>query len=213
MEATVAEDAPPGLRERKKQRTAEQLSQAAVQLFAARGFDETTIEDIAAAAEVSPRTFFRYFASKEDVVLAGLLDAVDVLGEAIESRPADEPVLTAVHRAALSLADFYAASREHLLVLARLIQQAPSVKARDLELRATWEDRVTADVARRLRVDPARDLRPRLVATVALAALHVAVESWITRGGRCELPPLVDEAFALIDAGLDVSPPAKGRRR
>jgi AcrR family transcriptional regulator len=194
------------LRERKKQRTSQELSDAALQLFAARGFDSTTVEDIAAAADVSPRTFFRYFASKEDVVLAGLLDTVDLLREAIGERPDDEPVLTAVHRAVLSLADFYAACREQLLLLARLVQHAPSVRARDLELRATWEDMVTAEVARRLRLDPERDLRPRLIAGVSLVALHVAAQTWIASGGRSELPPLVDEAFALIDAGLDLPP-------
>jgi transcriptional regulator GlxA family with amidase domain len=81
---------PPGLRERKKARTREAIVDAALALFERKGFDATTIEDIAAAADVSPRTFFRYFDSKVDLVLAKNHEKNHGLGELIAERPADE---------------------------------------------------------------------------------------------------------------------------
>src|ERR671911_1637708 len=86
---------PPGLRERKKARTHEAIVDAALDLFERKGYEATTVEDIAAAADVSPRTFFRYFDSKQDVVLAKNNLEAEGLGDLIIARPADETPIEA----------------------------------------------------------------------------------------------------------------------
>src|ERR671927_90907 len=104
-----------GLRERHRKRTAADLEEAALRLFSAKGFDAVTIDDIAAAADVSRRTFFRYFASKEDVILSDPPRRLDELQVALDRRPADEPAMTALRQAILSLAGSYEEQREQML--------------------------------------------------------------------------------------------------
>ncbi|HEV8683242.1 MAG TPA: TetR family transcriptional regulator, partial [Actinomycetota bacterium] len=96
-----------GLRERKKLRTRAQLTDAALRLFTERGFDGTTIDDIVEAVEVSPRTFFRYFDSKEDVVIGFFDDMGEELRAMLAARPQREPPFTAVRRSLGSLIGLY----------------------------------------------------------------------------------------------------------
>src|SRR5688500_19540599 len=110
-----------GLRERHRKRTAADLEEAALALFCERGFDAVTIDDIAAAADVSRRTFFRYYASKEDVILSDHPKRLDELHAALNRRPADEPALTALRHAVLSLAGTYEEQRDHMLARSRLV--------------------------------------------------------------------------------------------
>src|SRR4029450_2504217 len=103
----VPVDTPIGLRERKKLRTRAELSDAAFRLLAERGFDETTIEDIVEQVEVSPRTFFRYFDSKEDVVIGFFDDLGLELRSMLAARPPEEASFTALRGALGSLIDLY----------------------------------------------------------------------------------------------------------
>src|ERR1700748_523022 len=112
-----------GLRERKKLRTREQITEAAIALFADRGFEGTTVDDIAAAAEVSRRTFFRYFARKEDVILAWKRETAQELPDALAGRPADESPLDAVEGALSAVARSYGERRELTLGLLRLFER------------------------------------------------------------------------------------------
>src|SRR4029450_9819496 len=91
---------PISLRERKKARTRRALVEAALRLFAGRGFEATTVADIADAADVSPRTFFSYFPAKEDVLFADAKDRIDRLQDALAKRAPDESFLDALRRAA-----------------------------------------------------------------------------------------------------------------
>src|SRR5918992_4346071 len=101
-----------GLRERKKLRTRAQLTDAAFRLFTERGFDGTTIEDIVEEVEVSPRTFFRYFDSKEDVVIGFFDELGKGLRAMLAARPAEEPPFTAVRRALGSLVKLFTSEPE-----------------------------------------------------------------------------------------------------
>jgi AcrR family transcriptional regulator len=195
-----------GLRERKKQKTRAQLTDAAFRLFGERGFDNTTIEDIVDEVEVSPRTFFRYFDSKEDVVIGFFDDIGEELREMLELRPAGEPPYTAVSEALGSLADMYEADEGRVVAAKRLSYDTPSIRARLLDKHARWENGLTEALAERIGVDPDRDPRPRLIAAVALAAFSTAVGDWCTAGAKSDLHARVDDALTTVGAGLAATP-------
>ena len=195
-----------GLRERKKLRTRTQLTEAALRLFSERGFDATTIEDIVEEVEVSPRTFFRYFDSKEDVVIGFFDDLGKGLRAMLAARPAEEPPFTAVRRALGSLVELYTAQADRVVAAKRLAHEAPAIRARLLDKHARWENGVAEDLAARLGVDPDEDPRPRLIAAVALAAFSTAVTQWVDSNGRQDLPALLNRALEIVATGLDPSP-------
>jgi len=194
-----------GRRERKRLQTHEALIDAAARLFREKGFDSTTVEDITEAADVSARTFFRHFSSKEDVVFAGMSDRVGELGEALAARPADEAVLTSVRQALLSLVHVFEDERDRLLLQAELVDQSPSVAARSVHLRNELSDLIAGGVAERLGVDPDVDLRPKLVGGAIVGALGAAVDTWVSGGARDALGARVERALALLERnfGLD----------
>jgi len=203
-----------GLRERHRKRTAADLEAAALDLFCARGFDAVTIDDIAAAADVSRRTFFRYYASKEDVILSDHPKRLDELQAALDRRPAEEPALTALRHAIMSLVTTYEEQREHMLRRFRLMTTTPALEARSLCLQRNWETSVTEMLAARMGVDPAHDLRPGVVAATTMAAMRVATANWLAGGGQGDLPTIVATALDLLDGGLQAAatPPPVRRR-
>jgi len=202
-----------GLRERHRKRTAADLEEAALALFCEKGFDAVTIDDIAAAADVSRRTFFRYFASKEDVILSDHPKRLDELQAALDRRPADEPVLTALRHAILSLAGSVEEQRDHMMRRFRLVSTTPALEARSLCLQRNWETSVTTMLAERMGVDPARDLRPGTVAATTMAAMRVATANWLASGGQGDLPAIVEDALDLLDGGLQAAADPPARRR
>src|SRR5256886_2373987 len=135
-------DPPAGLRQRKKQRTKKVLVDAAFTLFRRKGFDATTIDEIAEAVELSPRTFFRYFDSKEDVALTLQDQQFSALYAAFAARPTDEPVLTALRHATVAVmracedgtGGFDA---NQFSCVQKMIRDSPAVHARSLELCTT----------------------------------------------------------------------------
>jgi len=194
-----------GLRERHRRRTAADLEEAALTLFSDRGFDAVTIDDIAAAADVSRRTFFRYFASKEDVILSDHPKRLDELQAELDRRPDDEPALTALRHAIMSMVSTYEEEREHMLRRFRLMTMTPALEARSLCLQRNWETAVTEMLAARMGVDPARDLRPGVVAATTMAAMRVATANWLAGGGQGDLPAIVATALDLLDGGLQAA--------
>ena len=196
---------PTGLRERKKERTKTELAAAALRLFAERGFDAVTVDDIAAAVDVSPRTFFRHFGSKEDVLLRDHGEQLARLVDELAERPGNESPLTAVRLAIIAVAKAYANSGEELFVRTRLMVDTPSLLGRSLELQQSWEQVIAEAVAARLSIAVDDDLRPRLVGACAVAALRVATDAWLAAGGHADLPELVDAALLLIAGGGDAS--------
>jgi AcrR family transcriptional regulator len=187
-----------GLRERKKLRTRGEITEAALRLFAERGFDGTTVEDIAAAADVSRRTFFRYFARKEDVILGWKHEMALLLRAALAERPASESAFEAAHRAMATVAGGYAAQPRLALGLLRLFELAPVLKPEAAH--DSWDVALTEGIAARLGVDPAADPRPRLVALVSFAVLNAAVQEWGAGGGEADLLELLDRSFDALSA-------------
>jgi AcrR family transcriptional regulator len=183
-----------GLRERNKLRRRERITDAALRLFAERGFDGVTIDEIADAADVSRRTFFRYFARKEDVIIAWKEQMADQLRAALAERPDEEQPLDAVHGALATVTAGYAERPELTLGLMRLFEGGPTLRVdADYE---DWDEVLADGIARRLGVDAARDSTPRLIATVGFAVLTATIETWAANGGKRDLVALLDDGFA-----------------
>ncbi|MFC5720078.1 TetR family transcriptional regulator [Streptomyces gamaensis] len=187
-EDVVEHRAPAGLRERKKRRTREALIRCALELFALKGYERTTVDEIAEAAEVSQRTFFRYFANKEEVALA-----MQQLGQAhflaaLERRPAAEPPLAALRGATLdgwdSVRDAIAAVVPVDLHLrtTRMIESTPALLAAHLRRLAELEERIVEEIARREGLDPATDPRPHVLVAAFGGVTRVTGKLWGERG-------------------------------
>ncbi len=191
-----------GLRARKKLRTRQTIERVALDLIEAQGFDSTTVDEIAAAADISPRTFFHYFPSKEDALLADYSARLDQIVAALKASPADRPAWAALREAFLAVGADYETERDHLLRRFRIIRSAPSVAARNLQLQARWEDAVAAAVTDWLELDSDQDIRPRLIAGAALAAMRASLQRWLTDDGDTRLPDHIAYCFGLLETGL-----------
>jgi AcrR family transcriptional regulator len=181
------------------------LADAALDLFADRGFDETTVEDIAAACEVSSRTFFRYFAAKEDVLWAEADEYLTRLVDAISIRPRDEQPLRALRCAAVSLADAYEEEVERVALRNQVVAATPSLRIRGMEQQTDWEEAIVAALS--ARGESEADWSPRhvrLVAGAGMVALRVAVDEWIA-DSRQSLAVLIGDVFDELALGLDPS--------
>lgn len=191
---------PMGLRERKKLRTRVAIRKATYRLIAEQGYDATTIEQIAEAAEVSPSTVFRYFATKEDIVLT---DEYDPIMEAsLRSRPADEPPLVSVRLMMVeTLSSFIATENEELRERTRLMVEVPAIRARMTE---TMSD--TAKVLAQVLADRtgrgADDLRIRVFVAAVLGALREVTLYWGEHDQEGDLIVLINEALDTLEGGL-----------
>lgn len=197
-----------GLRERKKAATRAALRRAALQLVTDRGFDAVTVEEIADLAGVAQRTFFRYFASKEDVIVDDR-DLAEELAALLEQTPAAQPPVAAVRTALLSLAGrLDAGDRAEILARQRLIATTPALLARSLEQHQAWEAVLEDWLAERLGTTDR--LGNRLLPAVCVAAVRVAAEAWVASDGQEYIEGLVASALDQISHGLDLQPPGNG---
>ncbi|MFB6891774.1 TetR family transcriptional regulator [Kitasatospora sp. NPDC056327] len=219
MAAQPASPAPapePGLRARKKQRTRDALIEAAHRLFLGQGFAHTTVDEIAGAVDVSQRTFFRYFANKDEVALAVLAEAEDHFIELLRDRPAEENPLQAL-RAAISGAwrqratdrpdgpDAGPCSVTAALELIRMIENTPGLLASHLRRAAEQEQVLIQVIAEREGLDPAEDLRPAVLAAAFGGVLRAAHMSWSADQedtGPDGMAALIDRHLALLGPAL-----------
>jgi AcrR family transcriptional regulator len=172
-------------RERKKRQTREALVHAALELFEAKGYDHTAVREITDAVDVSERTFFRYFANKEDLALSFVRESHEMMVRALASRPVSEEPLTALRNAmceSLKLSGPDDDGEHSYLKICRLIDTTPSLLAANLRYLHEHDDDVIVALARREGVDPETDLRPRVVAAVFGCLLFVATRDWRKRG-------------------------------
>ena len=187
------------LRERKKQRARLELATVALRLFREQGFEATTVEEIADAAEYSASTFFRYFGSKEDVVFAFLDQWALRLADDIVARPAGEDPVAAVQH---SFRQLTAAYEGRSLALVRLVRRTPALRTQEHINREHLRLVVVDALGRRLGVDPGRDLRPHVLATIAFAALDAAMVTWFGARSDEDIQSLLDEALAAFGREL-----------
>ena len=195
-----------GLRELKKEQTRDLLAAAAVRLFIQRGYEATTIEEIAAAVGVSPRTFFRYYPSKEDVVVGLLRSGAVDLQDELSQRPSSECLADALRAATHRWAELSAERAASLLQLTQLLTSSPVLRARLDEERHRGREVLSGIVADRMGVVCTEDNRPRLIATLALSVISDAIEQWSASGGAQPLTSYVDAGFDLLKGGLPTAP-------
>ena len=191
---------PAGLRERKKARTRAAIRDHALALFREQGYTATTVEQIAAAAEVSPSTFFRYFPTKEDVVLQDDLDLLAI--EAFERQPAGlNPI--AAFRAAVAEA-FSAMSEEEVALLqqtSELSMSVPELRARTIDDLARTTEVLAAAAARRAGREP-DDFAVRNVAGAIIGVIMSATLPWTGNLASTDMFDRIDAALAHLEAGL-----------
>jgi AcrR family transcriptional regulator len=192
-----------GLREHKKQETRNALSWAAVRLAVERGFDNVLVEDIAAEAGVSPRTFNNYFASKAEAISARHLDRARMAADVLAARPADEPLWPALTAAVLANAGSgQDAPDPQWTAGVRLMTSEPALLGEMLKAVAVAQRSLTEAIARRTGTDPDRDMYPHLVAAAVGAAWQVVTDRWANADPPVPLAPLMREALTLLAAGL-----------
>ncbi|GAA1972856.1 TetR/AcrR family transcriptional regulator [Amycolatopsis minnesotensis] len=194
----------PGRRERKKHDTYRAIAAAAVRLVSERGLDGVTVDDISAVADVSPRTFFNYFGSKEDAVMLPYPDSEEQEKRAriaIRDAPAELSTLAAVHLAVRKDITRFLDDREEWLMRLKVIEDNPSLIQRMISTRGSSEQLMVETVAARAGADPA-DLFPRLLTSAVMATVGCALRQWSATGGGDDLPELVDATFAALADGL-----------
>jgi AcrR family transcriptional regulator len=190
-----------GLRERKKAQTRRRLMQAAVRLAARRGWAETTVDDIAAAAGVSPRTFFRYFPTKVDVLFGDEPERMAILEGALRERAPGESVLAAVRRGVLGWLMEFMDDPDLYVSRARLAFENPDILGAALVRFAYLEDVVAAAAADELGAGD-EEVKPRLIGAVSTAAIRATSQTWVARKGQGDPREIVNESFDLLERGL-----------
>ena len=190
------------LRERKKQQVRRRFQRIALELFDERGFEHVTVDDIAERAEISRSTFFRYFPTKEDVLIGRADEHLQELRDAFVARTPDEPVLRSLRHSLEALAESYQADRDDFVAMRRIAEDHPSILARGLEHQAVWEDTFADLLAHRLQDGDGPDLRSRVVAGAVMAAIRVAIDEWLAEEGSQDLQALIGEAFDVLGDGL-----------
>ncbi len=191
-----------GLRERKKQKTKASIQREALRLFKKRGYDETTIEDIAAAAEISPSTFFNYFPTKEDVVLFDEYDPM--LFPLLTDAPAGETLRESIHRVLDAFAVILEHDKEAILERSRLVLEVPELRARIWEELEKARELFAAVIASRT----GREITDFEVQVVAMTLIGISFQAsveWVRSGGEGKLSDLFFRAMEVVsfDSLLD----------
>jgi AcrR family transcriptional regulator len=193
----------PGLRERKKQRTRETIALAALRLFAERGYEHTTLAEIAEEAEVSTRTIFSYFESKEDILFCAEPAFFDQLKEALEGRPPGASTVDALRTFLGQLPP----PDESMKLHKQIVRADEGLRLKERARLARAEELIAASIAKDLDAGP-DDIRPRMVAasvTAAFTSLHDRLEA---DGGKQillgdEVRPILDDVLEFLRGGLE----------
>ena len=201
MGSGVTDTGRPGLRERKKQQTRETIERVALELFAERGYDSTTLAEIAEAADVSPRTIFSYFESKEDILFCTESGYIETVREAVERRPAGTTTVDALREFVSSLPP----PDETAVLRKRVVAASPDLQ---LKLRAhigLLEDVFAESFAKDLGAGP-DDIRPGLIAasmTAAFAAVRDRLDPGAGMPDHAEVMEIIDEVLEFVQGGLE----------
>jgi len=191
---------PVPVRERTRRAVRTELALLAQGLFTARGYDQTTLDDFVAAAGLSKRTFFRYFSSKEDLVLGKYEMFGDALTEALAARPADEPIWAALRRAFDVVADYFDDPAHHTQAVAmeKIIHDTPALSAGEWERVSRVQNQLLTMVRDRTGQHDPADPRPATITGAAMACVMAAKTAWITSNQAHSFNDLLDRAMAAV---------------
>jgi AcrR family transcriptional regulator len=191
-----------GLRERKKARTREAIVNAAIDLFERQGYDATTVEEIAAAADVSERTFFRYFESKLEVVMAPKTKDEPDIEALLAARPAGETPIEAFRQVVTEQLGGVLSADDLRARQFQVVMRTPSLRSFAHEHFNEHRDDFARVFAKRMGV-PDDSLAPQVMATAAAGVVWTVIDRWVAEGAEPHrLAPLLDEGFHLLATGL-----------
>jgi AcrR family transcriptional regulator len=196
MKISDASHVKPGLRERKKQQTRDRIASVELDLFAERGYDHTTLAEIAEAADVSPRTIFAYFQSKEDILFCDEPLLYELLERTLRERPPGATTVDALREFVSSFDEF----DEHARLRKRIIGASESLRTSERARSAPMEELVTESIARDLGDVGADDIRPRLIAASVTAAFSAVRDRLQDESGE---PLPYEQALEILDQVLE----------
>jgi AcrR family transcriptional regulator len=187
------------LRERKKDQTRDALARAAIELFQEKGYEATTVAEIARAASVSRRTFFRYFPTKDALLFVDNSDHLDRFREILESRQPDDGMVDPIRRACLAQADEYMRERDQVVARARIIESSPGLSKQERQQDLLWEQAITEALLAPRRYSSTAERRARMLSGVIVGAMRAAIIEWQRLAGNADLVRLTSEALDLFD--------------
>ena len=202
MTAAEVDPTEPNTRARRRARFRTEAQEVALGLFADHGYEMVTMAEVAEALDVSERTLFRYFPTKESLLDPAHEELVSQLATELEARPADESAFVAVRESLRSLGDELDQDRDSFVTRMEIIHSHPSLQAHMLHRQGELEDAIAAVVATRAGIDPDTDLRPALFAAAAVCALRIAVERWVATDSATDLLDYLEESLDVLAAGL-----------
>jgi len=188
-----------GLRERKRRQTLQRIAEVGLRLFLAKGYEATTLEEIAAAADIARRTFFYYFKSKDDILLAYQAGFADALKAAIRDESTDVSPLEAVRNALIRLTTGFQSPQA--IAIDRLMRANEALRARK-QANYLQQEQAVFDALCELWPGKKRQPALRLVAMASIGAMRIAVEEWSQHDGKRPLAKFVREAFANLKAEI-----------
>jgi AcrR family transcriptional regulator len=192
----------PSLQERRRDYTVREISRVAMRLFSERGFDAVTVEDIAAEVGMSARTFFRYFASKDEVVLQYQRRLQGRLVAVFETHAANEAPITALRNAYVATSVVAPEDRNEIVLVGRFLMDSETLLARTRGAQAAGNDQVVAVLAAKLGIDPDRDSLAETIASVMSAAASTAFHRWVATGGHGDPAEPVAASLDVLMQGL-----------
>jgi len=201
----------PTLRDAKRRVVAEALWFAAIELFGSRGYATTTVEDIAARAGASRRTFFRYFSTKEEIVMFGLDAYGDLIVQAIQAAPPADSPLRIMRDAVMAVVTFVVAQPNARLAM-QIVDEHPAVKAAQLSQMRRVEDRVASAFRGVLGFTGRHDPRATAMAGMTLMLVDISLRAWY-RDGAVPLDRIVDPLIEGIQSVADRPVPARSKSR
>ena len=190
------------LRERKKAETRSAILKEARALFALRGFDETTLDDICLRTSISRRTFFRYFPSKEALVFPNRQIRLSVFASFIKARPLGENMYSSLRTGTVSFAAGYQDNREQLLEVQALIAKSTTLQNSERDIDREWEEVIRAAFVTEFGDDEQGGLRARILAGATIGVIRATMRHWYQGDGRDDLAQLGLDALDALQRGF-----------